>query len=134
MLHYFRFHHIGYAVKDISKASKLYLDAGWMMTDIVLDQTQNTYISFLTREGMPKIEFVAPVNDTSPIVMTLKKSGNSIYHICYAVDDINKAIQDLKHMHFVPLFKPVPSVAMDDKLICYLYNPLVGLIEVVEEK
>jgi len=37
-------------------------------------------------------------------------------------------------MHFVPLFKPVPSVAMDDKLICYLYNPLVGLIEVVEEK
>lgn len=134
MLPYFRFHHIGYAVKDICKASEYYLNAGWKMTDIVLDPIQNTYISFLIKEGMPNIEFVAPVNNDSPIVKTLNKSGNSTYHICYAVDDIEKAIQDLKKLYFIPLFEPVPAVAIENKLICYLYNSLVGLIEVLEEK
>lgn len=134
MLPYFKFHHLGYAVKDIKRTARYYQKAGWILSDITLDSIQNTYIAFLTKEGMPKYELVAPVDDKSPIVKTLEKSGNTPYHVCYSVDDIEKAVGDLKALHFVPLFNPVPAVAIDNELICYLYNPYVGLIEIVQEK
>ena len=134
MLPYFRFHHIGYAVKDINKVARYYEKAGWVLSETTLDLIQNTYIAFLTKEGMPKYELVAPVNENSPVVKTLEKSGNSTYHVCYAVEDIKLAIADLKKLHFVPLFNPVPAIGIDNALICYLYNPYVGLIEIVEEK
>lgn len=134
MLPYFKFHHLGYAVKDIKKTARYYQKAGWILSDITLDPIQNTYIAFLTKEGMPKYELVAPVDDNSPIVKTLGKLGNTPYHVCYSVDDIEKAVVDLKALHFVPLFNPVPAVAIDNEFICYLYNPYVGLIEIVQEK
>ena len=75
MLPYFKFHHLGYAVKDIKRTARYYQKAGWILSDITLDSIQNTYIAFLTKEGMPKYELVAPVDDKSPIVKTLEKSG-----------------------------------------------------------
>lgn len=134
MLQYFRFHHIGYAVKDINKVARYYEKAGWVISDTVTDTIQNTYIAFLTKKGMPKYELVAPVDQNSPIVKTIEKLGNTTYHVCYAVDDIEVAIADLRKLHFVPLFNPVPAVGINNNLICYLYNPYVGLIEIVEEK
>lgn len=132
MLPNFRFHHIGYAVKDIDASAKLYLEAGWEITETVIDPIQNAKIAFLTKEGMPKIEFVAPVDDKSPIVKTLEKSGISTYHICYEVDDIEQAVKDLRKQKYIKLFNPVEAVGIDNKRICYLFNAQVGLIEIVE--
>ena len=132
MLPYFRFHHIGYAVKDIEASAKLYLEAGWLLSEVVIDPIQNAKIAFLTKEGMPQIEFVAPVDEKSPIVKTLEKSGNSPYHICYEVDNIDEAVADLLKQKYIKLFNPVPSVCIINKKICYLFNAQVGLIEIVE--
>lgn len=135
MLSDFRFHHIGYAVKDIDKVAMFYKNAGWKISDTVLDPVQNTYIAFMTKENMPRYELVAPVDDKSPIVNIIKKHGGvAPYHVCYAVDNIKYAVDELKKLHFVQLFEPVPAIAIDNKLICYLYNRFVGLIEIVEEK
>lgn len=127
------FHHIGYAVKDIASTAAFYTKVGWTMSEIYTDTIQNTYIAFLNRDGFPLIELVAPIDETSPICNTLKKVGNSTYHVCYAVPDIDIAIAELRAQRYMPLFKPVEAVAMDNKKICYMMHPDVGLIELVEQ-
>jgi methylmalonyl-CoA/ethylmalonyl-CoA epimerase len=127
------FHHIGYAVHDIYITSRYYVQAGWHQSNIQIDEIQNVKIAFLTKNAFPPIELVAPVNEQSPIVKTLQKSGISPYHICYETDDIEQSIKELKKQHFLLLFKPIPAVAFGNRKICYLYNKDVGLIEILEK-
>lgn len=133
MLSNLSFHHIGYAVKDIDATAQFYLKTGWEKSDTVLDPTQNTYIAFLSREGFPTIELVAPVDEQSPICNTLKKNGVGTYHVCYSVPNIEEAVLELRSQRFMPLFQPVEAVAINNHRICYLMHPQVGLIELVEE-
>ena len=77
MLENCRFHHIGYAVKDIMSTAEFYISLGWELTDIYNDLIQNTRIAFLKREQFPLIELVAPIDEKSPVVNTLVKSGVS---------------------------------------------------------
>ena len=125
--------HIGYAVNDINKTAKHYVDAGWDLSPIFDEVTQNARIAFLTKDGFPKIELVSPgLQGQDPVSSILKKSGVSPYHICYEVEDIYKSMESLYEEGFVPLFMPVRSVAMHERLICYLRSLDVGTIEIVE--
>lgn len=60
--------------------------------------------------------------------------GCTTYHVCYVVDDIEEAVEDLYDEGFKPLFEPVGSVAMNNRKICYLFHLHIGLIELVSEK
>jgi methylmalonyl-CoA/ethylmalonyl-CoA epimerase len=133
MLEYLKFHHIGYAVKAIPETAKYYVKAGWTLSETLIDEIQNTHIAFLTIEGFPLMELVAPVNEDSPVVKTLDKMGITPYHICYETDDIEQSIFDLKKQRFIPLLNPVEAVALGNRKICYLFNPHVGLIELVNK-
>ncbi len=133
MLSEFRFHHIGYAVHEIRETAAYYINAGWQLSDEITDEKQNSKISFLTREGFPLIELVAPVDEKSPVVEILKKNGVTAYHVCYEVDDIDEAISKLRKLQYVQLFKPVEAIALNNRKICYLYNNKTGLIEIIEK-
>jgi len=133
MLNSFRFHHIGYAVNSIETTAEYYVRAGWFLSDIQIDETQNARIAFLSKTDMPLIELIAPVDENSPIVKTLEKNGVSTYHICYEVDDIDATVAELRKQKYIPLFNPIEAIALDNKKICYLYNKNVGLIEIVEK-
>lgn len=134
MLSCFTFHHIGYAVQDINTTGEYYINAGWTMSEIQTDNIQNTKIAFLRKEGFPLIELVSPIDEKSPIVNTLNKMGVTPYHICYEVLDIDSAILELRKLKYIPLFKPVEAVALDNRRICYLFNQSVGLIELLNKK
>lgn len=123
--------HIGYAVNDIIGTADYYIKAGWCMSEIFEERIQNTRIAFLRKEGFTTIELVSPLDGKSPVDNILAQSGCAPYHICYVVDDIEQAVEDLYDEDFKPLFFPVESVAMDNRKICYLYNMKVGLIELV---
>ncbi len=129
-----KFHHIGYAVKDIDLTSSMYLSAGWNISETIIDTTQNAKIAFLKKDGMPDIELVAPVDKNSPVNKTIEKAGITPYHICYETDDINSAIAELRKKKFIVLFKPVAAPAIDNKLISYLFHKDVGLVELVQSK
>jgi methylmalonyl-CoA/ethylmalonyl-CoA epimerase len=133
MLRSLQFHHIGYAVRDISATAEYYIGAGWVMSEIYCDKIQNTKIAFLSKNAFPLIELVAPIDESSPVVKTLDKMGVTPYHICYEVDDIEQSVTALKRQHFLPLFKPVEAVAFKNRKICYLYNQHVGLIELLNK-
>jgi len=131
MLSCFRFHHIGYAVHDIELTAAYYTKAGWSLSDLQVDEIQHTKIAFLSKEGMPLIELIAPVDENSPVVKTLEKVGVSTYHLCYEVDNMEDAVAELRRQKYIVLFTPVEAIALDNKKICYLYNKNTGLIEIV---
>ena len=135
MKHLLKIDHIGYAVYSIEETSKHYVGAGWKMSDIYEENVQHARIAFLTKEGSPTIELVSSLFDgdnLSPVKNILKDRGVSPYHICYEVEDIMHAVEDLYDEGFRPLFMPVESVAMENRKICYLYHSEVGTIELVE--
>lgn len=134
MKHIIKFDHIGYAVKDIIETAAMYKESGYSLSDVFEERVQNAKIAFLTREGFPTIELVAPLEGKSPVDSFLDKIGVMPYHMCYEVDDIDSAVEDLYEEGFVPLFMPVESVAMNNRKICYLFNSKTGYIEIVNSK
>jgi methylmalonyl-CoA/ethylmalonyl-CoA epimerase len=132
MLSSFLFQHIGMATDNIHNTAQYYVDAGYRMSDIVYEPTQDVYITFLEKESMPKIELVMPGSDNSPVCKIIKKSGVTPYHLCYGVKNIDTSIKELKEKHFLPLSCPICAVTMEDKKIAFLFSKEVGLIELVE--
>ena len=132
MLDIMKFHHIGVAVKEIEKTAAVYVLGGYKQSVITFDPVQQVNICWLTKEGMPIVELVEPVDESSPVCKTLAKNGVSPYHTCYRVEDIEKAIDELRKMKYVIVVKPVEASAIRNSKVCFLYNKHVGLIELVE--
>ena len=126
------FHHIGIACRDIAKTQAFYLGQGYTASPVVEDPLQHVRISFLEKEGAPRIELLEPLDDQSPVARTLATSGVSPYHMCYAVQDIEAAVNHLRGQRFLLVNGPVPACAMDDRRIAFLFQKNTGLIELVE--
>lgn len=133
MLEELKFQHIGIAVNKIENTSSYYLQAGYSMTEPVIDPIQNIRISFLSKQGMPTIELLEPIDDKSPVCNILSKSGVTPYHLCYTTENLDDSILKLRRKRFVTLSHPVSAIAFQGKKICFLFNKDVGLIELVEE-
>ena len=131
MLDSFLFHHIGVAVKDIDKTAAMYVSGGYEKSDTIFDPVQNVNICWLTKTGMPTVELLAPVDETSPVCKILKKNGVTPYHTCYVVEDIEQAIADLRQQKYVLVSKPVEAVAIHNCKVAFLHHRQVGLIELV---
>lgn len=132
MLIEFSFHHIGVATNSIEKTSLYYLDLGFLASEIIFDPIQRCNIMFLSKVDHPSIELIEPFSDISPVAKTLQKMGVSPYHFCYEVENIQDAIATMKKKKFISLSKPTIAIAMQNRLICFMYNKEVGLIELVQ--
>jgi methylmalonyl-CoA/ethylmalonyl-CoA epimerase len=132
MLENFKFHHIGVAVKDIIKTASIYKKGGYVASNAIFDPIQNVNICWLTKEGMPTVELLAPVDDSSPVCKILEKNGVMPYHMCYVVEDIEKAVTDLRKQKYVLVSQPVEAVAIHNCKVVFLFNRHIGLIELVE--
>ena len=126
------FHHIGIACRDIAKTQAFYLGQGYTASPVVEDPLQHVRISFLEKEGAPRIELLEPLDDQSPVARTLATSGVSPYHMCYEVQDIESAVNHLRGQRFLLVNGPVPACAMGDRRIAFLCQKNTGLIELVE--
>jgi methylmalonyl-CoA/ethylmalonyl-CoA epimerase len=128
------FHHIGIATINIDLTAKKYNLFGYeIVSEKIFDPIQNVFISFMEKDGSPRVELVAPVNNDSPILNIIKKNGTSPYHFCYEVEDISKEVDRLKKLKFILISKIVPAVAFDNRLVCFLYNNEAGLIELLNK-
>lgn len=132
MLKEFKFHHIGVAVKDIDATAAVYEQGGYKRSASIFDPIQNVNICWLTKEGMPTVELLAPVDETSPVNKILEKNGVTPYHTCYVVDNIEDAVAQLRKQKYVMVSKPAEAVAFCGSRVCFLFNKNVGLIELVE--
>ncbi len=129
-----RFHHIGVATNNIAMTAQQYSIFGYqILSEIIFDPIQNVYIAFMEKEGSPRVELVAPVNEYSPILNTINKNGTTPYHFFYEVDNIVEEVKKLKKLKFILISKIVPAVAFENRLVCFLYNKDAGLIELLNK-
>ena len=132
MLDSFKFHHIGVAVKDLDATASIYEQGGYKRSSSIFDPIQNVNICWLTKEGIPTVELLAPVDEKSPVNKTLEKVGVSPYHCCYVVDNLEDAWAELRKQKYIMVSKPTEAVAFCGSRVCFLFNKNVGLIELVE--
>lgn len=132
MLDSFKFHHIGVAVKELDATATVYEQGGYKRSSSIFDPIQNVNICWLTKEGMPMVELLAPVDEKSPVNKTLEKVGVSPYHCCYVVDNLEDACAELRKQKYIMVSKPAEAVAFCGSRVCFLFNKNVGLIELVE--
>ena len=118
-----KFNHLGIAIKKINS---FHSDL-----EVIHDKIQNVNISFVKCNDLV-IELVEPVNKHSPINSYINKQ-QTFYHICFRVPDLNASIRRAKQFNFTKISKPVPAIAFNNKMIVWLYNTKIGLVELLEE-
>ena len=130
----FSFHHVGIAVRDLSKAIPIYEALfGYELTSGPFDDPiQNVSVCFLSRgDGDTVLELVAPLGPNSPIDRPLKKGGGP-YHLCYQVPDIRAAISFLTEQGAFLISGPAPAVAFEMREIAWLMTEVDPLVELVQ--
>jgi len=88
--------HIGIAVENLEKAISLYekiLGVKCYLIEKV--DTQMVRTAFF-KIGETKIELLEATSLGSPIAKFIKKSGEGIHHIAFAVNDVQKALDNAK--------------------------------------
>lgn len=88
--------HIGIAVKNLDEALKFYeevLGIKCVGTEVVEEQKVKT--AFLPI-GDTEVELLEATDEDSPIAKFIEKRGEGIQHIAYRVDDIEKALEEIK--------------------------------------
>ena len=130
----FRFHHLGVAVAGLSAAIPVYRDLfGYELTSGPFDDPiQKVSVCFLSRNtpGDMTIELVAPLGPDAPVRRTLQM-GQSAYHVCYEVRDIDVVIKSLTAKKCLLLSGPVPAVAFAQRRIAWISTPTRQLIELL---
>jgi len=132
MLESFKFHHIGVAVKSIEDTASIYEAGGYHRSKTTFDPVQNVNICWLEKDGMPLVELLEPVDESSPINKTLEKNGVTPYHSCYMVDNLTEAVAALRKMRYVQVSNPAEADAITNCRVVFLYNKNIGLIELAE--
>ncbi len=123
--------HIGYLTDNIANTASAFEMMGYTAGETVRDDTQRTFICFLSKCGEVSIELVQPYDDNRTMQKLLAKRGVSPYHVCYDVEDIHGEVARMVEQDWTPLFRPVAAPAMGGRLICYLWNGAAGFIELV---
>ncbi len=88
--------HIGIAVESIEESLKLYTDIlGLTLEGTEVVEEQKVKTAFLPI-GDTEIELLESTHPDGPIAKFIQKRGQGIQHIAFRVDDIEKALAEMK--------------------------------------
>jgi methylmalonyl-CoA/ethylmalonyl-CoA epimerase len=134
MMKILKIDHIGIAVSNIEDALKLYQDAlGLALTHTDREEGQKSIVAFLPA-GEGEVELVEPIGDDSPVGKFIAKRGEGIHHICFEVDDIDQALEQLR-ANGVQLIDDNPYIGTGGKRIAFIHPKAAHgvLIELYEK-
>ena len=112
--------HIGIAVKDIQASNKVFATIFWKENYKAEKVESEGVVTSFFQIGESKIELVAATNLDSPIAKYLGKNRESMHHIAFDVEDIEKEMKRLKNKGIRTL-NDAPKKGADNKLICFLH-------------
>lgn len=88
--------HIGIAVKDMDAAIKFYEEVlGMKATGTEVVEEQKVKTAFIPT-GDSEVELLESTAPDGPIAKFIERRGEGIQHIAFRVDDIDKALEELK--------------------------------------
>jgi len=125
--------HLGIAVKDLANDSlfwKHILKINHRSKEVVEEQGVTTDI-YDTGQG--KVELLQATHPASPIEKFIKKRGAGIHHVCFEVEDINSAIQELKE-NKIHVLSDEPSIGAEGFKVVFIHPNSTGgvLVELAE--
>jgi len=128
--------HIGIAVKNIAEAKKFYAEK-LGMTHLPEDETvepQKVKVCFFPC-GDSELELLESTADDGPIAKFIETKGEGIQHIALRVDNIEKALADLKEKG-VRLIDEQPRYGAGGASIAFVHPKSTGgiLLELSQRK
>ena len=91
-----RLNHVAIAVRDIGKATAVYRDTLGASVSSAVPQPEHGVTTVFITLPNTKIELLEPLGDDSPIAKFLERNPDGgIHHLCYEVDDIVAARDQL---------------------------------------
>jgi methylmalonyl-CoA/ethylmalonyl-CoA epimerase len=129
-----RLHHVGIVVDAIDRHRGNYCKFFQLepVSDVVTDTTQHVNVQFLANEsGETSLELIEPLPGPSPVRRALEK-GETLNHLCFEVDDIERSVAEATSNGAVCVRTPVPAAAFDGRRIAFVFYRGIGLVEFVE--
>jgi methylmalonyl-CoA/ethylmalonyl-CoA epimerase len=98
--------HIGLAVKYIEQAAKLYQNVfDCQVSEIIDVPDRKLRIAFIDVSGT-KLELLMGTDEESVISKFIEKKGEGIHHVCFEVEDVEKAAAQLQEKGIELVDKP----------------------------
>jgi methylmalonyl-CoA/ethylmalonyl-CoA epimerase len=117
-----RLNHVAIAVPDIEAAARQYQEVLGARVSPIEDQPAHGVQTVFIELPNTKIELLGVLGDGSPIQGFLEKNpSGGIHHVCYEVDDILAARDQLKAKGARVLGNGEPKIGAHDKPVLFLH-------------
>lgn len=117
-----KLNHVAIAVPDLDAATALYRDTLGAKVSAPLPQPAHGVTVVFVELPNTKVELLHPLGETSTIAGFLEKNpSGGIHHICYEVDDILAARDQLKAKGARVLGDGEPRIGAHDKPVLFLH-------------
>jgi hypothetical protein len=122
--------HVARIVADVDK----YLKRSFLPAPgpTVYDPLQDADICFIDLGGgQPRLELIQPRSPQSRVYGAAQQQPNALHHLCYRVSDVEEAQDRIKRYRMIPVWGPVPAVALGGQLVVFAYSRNREVIEFV---
>jgi methylmalonyl-CoA epimerase len=105
----------------LDEAIGVYRDIlGFKLLGVHVLTERKVKVAFLSSGGETQIELLEPLGSESPVAKFLESRGEGIHHIAVKVDDIEKALEELKKKG-VTLVDEKPRAGAEGKKIAFVH-------------
>lgn len=120
-----KINHIALVVPHLGEAKSFWVDVmGLTLTHEEHVASQQVDVAFLPVDGS-NIELLQPTEPDTGVSKFLNKRGPGMHHICFEVDDITSALDQLRAAD-VPLIDETPRVNEDGKQYAFVHPKGTG--------
>ena len=117
-----RLNHVAIVVPDLAVASRIYRDVLGAKVSAPVDMPAHGVTTVFVELPNTKIELLHPLGEKSPIANFLARNADGgIHHVCYEVEDIYRARDQLKAKGARVLGDGEPKIGAHDKPVLFLH-------------
>lgn len=127
--------HIGLVTDDPAGVGSFLAALGMRLADVGVAQAYGVTCHFWQHPGdQATVELVAPVRNDSAVTDYLARKGPGLYHIAFAVDDVEFELARLKNNGYIPVDSTPCAGARQGMRVAFMYlgKPAGLLIELVQ--
>ncbi len=133
-----RLDHIAIAVRSLDEALPFYTEVlGLTCAGRETVAEQGVHLALLPI-GESRLELLEPLSDDSPVGRFLARRGEGVHHIAFRVDDIERALAELR-ARGIRLVDETPRCGAEGRKIAFLHpasahGVLIELVEVPKKE
>ncbi len=117
-----KLNHVAIAVADLNQASETYRNVLGAEVSEPVPLPEHGVVTVFVNLPNTKIELLEPLGDDSPIAGFLKKNtSGGIHHLCYEVDDIHQAKEQLIGQGMRILGSGEPAIGAHGNPVLFLH-------------